>query len=266
MYLRLEKHVVLLEVTVTVHHEDFNDDVIKWKHFPRSWPFVRWIRRSPVNSPHKDHWRGALMFSLICAWTNGCVNNREAGDSRRHCAHYDVIVMSDQKVPNNDGGRAPLWLLVNSVSSAHFQVIPLLWRHNGRDGVSNHRRLNCLLSHLFRRRSKKTSKLRVTGLCEWNSPVTGEFPAQRANNMETVSIWWRHHECLRSWLGTEWDVNCVIQIQRRLHRTPIIIHTIQYSIYIYIFNGHKMTAILQTTWLKEDFGISNKNSIEICAS
>ena len=44
------------------HH----DDVIKWKHFPRYWPFVRGIHRSPVNSPHKGQWRGALMFSLIC--------------------------------------------------------------------------------------------------------------------------------------------------------------------------------------------------------
>ena len=45
-----------------------------------------------------------------------------------------------------------------------------------------------------RRRSKKTSKLRATGLCKGNSPVIGEFPAQKASNAETVSIWWRHHE------------------------------------------------------------------------
>ena len=45
-----------------------HDDVIKWKHFPRYWPFVGGIHRSPVNSPHKGQWRGALMFSLICAW------------------------------------------------------------------------------------------------------------------------------------------------------------------------------------------------------
>ena len=68
-------------------------DVIKWKHFPCYWPFVWEIRRSPVNSPRKGQWRGALMFSLICAWVNGWVNNREAGDLRRHQAHYGVIVM-----------------------------------------------------------------------------------------------------------------------------------------------------------------------------
>ena len=66
-----------------------HDDVIEWKHFPRYWPFV-W---SPVNSPHKGQWRGALMFSLICVWINGWVNNREAGDLRRYRAHCDVTVM-----------------------------------------------------------------------------------------------------------------------------------------------------------------------------
>ena len=69
------------------------DDVIKWKHFPRYWPFLRGIPRSPVNSPHKGQWRGTLMFSLICAWIIGWVNIREAGDSGRYRAHYDVIVM-----------------------------------------------------------------------------------------------------------------------------------------------------------------------------
>ena len=70
-----------------------HDDVIRWNHFPRNWPFVRGIHRSPVNSPHKGQWRGALMFSLICVWINDWVNNREAGDLRRYRAHYDVIVM-----------------------------------------------------------------------------------------------------------------------------------------------------------------------------
>ena len=71
-----------------------HDDVIKWKHFPRYWLFVRGIHRSPVNSPHKGQWRRALMFTLICVWINGWVNNREAGDLRRYRAHHDVIVMT----------------------------------------------------------------------------------------------------------------------------------------------------------------------------
>ena len=68
----------------------------------------------------------------------------------------------------------------------------LQWRHNERNGVSNARRLDCLLRRVFRRRSKEISKLGVTGLCAENSPMTGEFPAQRASNAENVSIWWRH--------------------------------------------------------------------------
>ena len=74
-----------------------NDTVSWWRHqmekFPRYWPFVRGIHRSPVNSQHKGQWRGTFMFSLICVWINGWENNREAGDLRRYRAHCDVIVM-----------------------------------------------------------------------------------------------------------------------------------------------------------------------------
>ena len=76
------------------------------------------------------------------------------------------------------------WLLSHS----------LQLRHNGRNSVSNHQPHDCLLNRLFRRRSKKTSKLRVTGFCAGNSPGTGEFPAQMASNADNVSIWWRHHD------------------------------------------------------------------------
>ena len=75
------------------NYGSFHVDVIKWKHFPRYRLFVRGIHRSPVNSPHKGQWRGALTFSLICAWINVWVNNLEAADLKRHPAHYDVIVM-----------------------------------------------------------------------------------------------------------------------------------------------------------------------------
>ena len=69
----------------------------------------------------------------------------------------------------------------------------LQWRHNEHDDVSNHQPHDCLLNGLFWRKSKKTSKLRVTGLCVGNSPVTGEFHAQMASDAENVSIWLRHH-------------------------------------------------------------------------
>ena len=77
-----------------VRVKSLHDDVIKWKHFPRYWPFVRGIHRSPVNSPHKGQWRGALIVSLFCDCINSWVNNRVAGDLRRHRAHYDAIVMT----------------------------------------------------------------------------------------------------------------------------------------------------------------------------
>ena len=70
-----------------------HDDVIKWKYFPRYWPLVWGIHRSPANSPHIGQWHGALVFSLICAWRYGWVNNREAGDLRCHRTQFDVTVM-----------------------------------------------------------------------------------------------------------------------------------------------------------------------------
>ena len=99
--------------------------------------------------------------------------------------------------------KYPHYIVVFCFVTVTFSVLTVLkwfvfhtslhWRHNGHDGVSNHQPRDCLLNRLFRRRSKKVSKLRVTGLCEGNSPVTGEFPAQRASNAENVTIWWRHH-------------------------------------------------------------------------
>ena len=83
------------------------------------------------------------------------------------------------------------------VQSSKLAHVPLQWRHNGHDSVSNHQPHDCLLNRIYisRCRSKKTSKLRVTDLCAGNSPVTSEFPIQKASNAENVgiSIWWRHH-------------------------------------------------------------------------
>ena len=163
-----------------------HDDVIKWKHFPRNWPFVRGIHRSPVNSPHKGQWRGALMFSFICVWINDWVNNRKAGDLRRYRGHYDVIVMyiihmqQFNHTWDNKNASFQSYLFGNGC----YNVISLQWRHNGRDGVSNHQPHDCLLNRLLRRRWKRTWKLSATGLCVGNLPVTSEFPAQMASNAE----------------------------------------------------------------------------------
>ena len=75
----------------------------------------------------------------------------------------------------------------------HRTIYSLLWRHNERYSVSNHQPHDCLLNRLFRRRSKKASTRRVTGLCARNSSGTGKFSAQMASDVENVSIWWRHH-------------------------------------------------------------------------
>ena len=90
-----------------------------------------------------------------------------------------------------------LWALVFAWHGYHKKS-PLQWCHDDRDGFSNHWDHDCLINHLFMTKSKKTSKLCVTGLCEGNSPVTGEFPAQRASNAENISIWWCNHDSLWS--------------------------------------------------------------------
>ena len=93
-----------------------------------------------------------------------------------------------------DWGFSAIWIMKFQcymctgiiILSAPFS---LQWRNNGLNGISNHQPYECLLNHLFRHKSKKTSKLHITGLCAGNSPVPGEFPAQRASNTESVSIW-----------------------------------------------------------------------------
>ena len=82
-----------VSISINVTFLVIPDDVINWKHFPRYSPFVRGIHWIPVKSPHTGQERGALIFSLICAWTNGWANNRDAGDLRRHRAHFYVTVM-----------------------------------------------------------------------------------------------------------------------------------------------------------------------------
>ena len=100
-----------------------------------------------------------------------------------------------------------VYLIIDNVLMVDQSSNPLRWRHNERESISHRQLHDCLLNRLFRHRSKKkTSKICVTGLCEGNSPGTGEFPAQMASNAENVSIWWRHHDpygrlVLWSWIG-----------------------------------------------------------------
>ena len=108
-------------------HVYLHDDVIKWKHFPRYWPFVRGIHRSPVNSPHKCQWCGVLMFSLICTWINGCINNGEAGDLRRHRAHYDVTVMLSISKPLLESMKTSIYVAIWHHWATVGQRKPNIW-------------------------------------------------------------------------------------------------------------------------------------------
>ena len=105
-----------------------HDDVIKWKNFPHYWPFLRGIHRSPVNSPHKGQWRGALMFSFICAWMTSWINNREPGDLRRHHAQHDVIVMTTDNIGNNNKVK---WII--QLCQCVFIVLTKYGIHHNRD-------------------------------------------------------------------------------------------------------------------------------------
>ena len=106
-----------------------------------------------------------------------------------HCAMSPLNFKPMRSLKNQKGNVV---LHDDVIKWKHFPR-SLQWRQNGHYGVSNHQPHDCLLNRLFGPRSMETSKLRVTGLCAGNSPVTGEFPAQMANNAENVSIWWRHH-------------------------------------------------------------------------
>ena len=129
-----------------------HDGVIKWKHFPCYWPFVRGIHRSPANSPQKDQWRRVLMFCLICTWTNGWVNNWDAGDFRRHRANCDVIV-----IWNFTGPLTPVCLQMSEQRTAldhqqaatHILIVMLALTHCGLVTPREHQRTGSAFGELI---------------------------------------------------------------------------------------------------------------------
>ena len=131
---------------------------------------------------------------LYCLCLDSCLNRVIGLLILFRGAYLDVhIISSVSEVILNDMGKYDC--------TKPQQRTTLQWRHNEHDGASNHQPHDCLLNSLFRCRSKKTSKLCVTGLCAGNSPVTSEFPTQRVSNVENVSIWWCHHEMWAYCLG-----------------------------------------------------------------
>ena len=112
----------------------------------------------------------------------------------RHLSLKKIILSVARKPVYTERLPQARRIVISTIFPFQCGRIILRWRHNGCDGVSNHQPHDCSLNRLFGHRSKKTSKLRLTGLCAGNSPGTGEFPAQMASNVENVSIWWRHHD------------------------------------------------------------------------
>ena len=128
-----------------------------------------------------NEWSSYLSFHS-CSFWNGSVWLELAESAAGRVVLLQLLYIHDGAVGVTNLDVMLLWLSQTS----------LQWHHNEREGVSDHRRPDCVLNRLFRHRPRKTPKLRVTGLCEGNSPVTGEFPAQRASKAGNVSIGWLH--------------------------------------------------------------------------
>ena len=162
-----------------LHYHPYYLIISWWRHQMKTFSALLALCEGKPPITGGFHWQRAVTGSFDIFF-HLCLNRRPSKQSRRwfetpsrsSWCHYNVLSNSIQ---------------------CHHHPHTLQWRHNDRDDVSNHRLLDCLHNRLFSHQSKNMSKLRVTGLYKGNSPVTGEFPAQRASNAENVSIWWRSH-------------------------------------------------------------------------
>ena len=148
--------------------------------------------------------------SALKSWLLQSISRYNDNHEVKHISYWyswmiwKCFLWSDYNIHNGIGpvrhrqncqcGMSPGWHSQGYYPDSRWYIYTLQWRHNGRNGVSNHQPHHCLLNLLFRRRTNKTSKLRVTGHCEGNSPVSSECPPQMAGNALYVSIWWRNHE------------------------------------------------------------------------
>ena len=154
-----------------------------------------------------------------------------------------------------------------AAGNRYLSMSTLQWHHNEGDGISKHRQLDGLLNCLFRHRSKKTSKLRVTGLCEGNSPVTGEFPSQRASNVENIPIWWRHNEHgFKSYIR---QTNCVSVAGMYMHfPVPVQIFHKRYIFYRKFpycdLNSNKVCPRVQWTIICHWFTLTKVHDTMLC--
>ena len=147
-----------------------------------------------VNRGHDS--LGALCKSFLCKWLSVVHLGIPCCDRFCTLTLISIVNYHDTRYFSHTETKY-IYITITKTIIAYYMgyivLAPLRWRHNDHAGVSNHQPHGCLLNRLFRRKSKKTSKLRVTGLCAGNSPGTGVFPAQMASYAENVSIWWRHH-------------------------------------------------------------------------
>ena len=166
-------------MAILSHELDRHDDVIKWKHFPRYWSFVRRIHRSPVNSPHKGQWRGASMFSLICAWINGWVNNHVCCDLWRRRAHYNVTVKTTSTwyyTTDISHNMYPVGLCI--IGDFRIWLNALIKCHND-SGLSNQWR------HMYAMASQITDNSN-----RYYCSLRGVHPLQGSSNVESVCMPW----------------------------------------------------------------------------
>ena len=159
-----------------------------------------WLATHTWTSIHYSDVMMSAMAFQITGVSIVCSTVCSGADKRKHESSGSLsFVRGIHRWPVNSPHKGPVTRIffpfADVIMTADFwsDRVSLRWRHNGRDSASNRQPHDCLLKRLFRRRSKKTSMLRVTGLCAGNSPGTGEFPAQMASNAENVSFWWRHH-------------------------------------------------------------------------
>ena len=167
-----------------------------------SLPQRRLLRRHPDSKVHGANMGPTWVLSAPDGPQDGPMNlaiRAAVEDTKQHPRMNDedtrmIRFLSEGGGTDQKAGRSQMrgWIPQGGCDWK-VESNPLHWRRNGYDTVSNHKPHHCLLNRLFRRRSKKISKLCLTGLCAGSSPETGEFPAQMASDAENVSIWWRHH-------------------------------------------------------------------------
>ena len=171
----------------------WHDDIIKWKHFSRYWLFVRRIHWSPVNSPHKGQWRRALMISLICARINGWVNNGDAGNLRRHRAHFDVYIWLVLPHLSCGGDTCQIWMWFNESTSYFCKIENFVYAEINERSFSNPHPWTQWFT-FYKRYIQLCIFRRKFVYCDWSSPN------QLPNILLTISQRWLRLRM--AWRGT----------------------------------------------------------------